>query len=599
MKSLHKKIFSIFIAIIIIINSLFIISSAANNNFPVFSINIVSETDTSATVSINLDSGSFEYVTFYLIPNNNITACTAITKSLDFQSAITNYENNGNTVIVATNPSDYMVTIASTCNFSTVGSYFEFELTKSESTKLTQSDVTISVSDIGATFVNNLPYGYGDINFDSKINLADAILILKKCNNTLELSDEQLYWADVNRDETVDSKDAYWILKHYCGDIDEFSSDLTLINIFPIFTIKTVYENETKSVLALHLDRNNFVNGTFTFNVNPEKCNSFTITRSDYFKELAVDITDNGGYTLFNVNGNTVSLASTQLLSNANDYIYITVNKTDGAVITNDDISCTADDITATIRKNIVSNSCNHNYITIINDATCTSEGLICEICDKCNDIKNTITLPKLIQKAKISGSNIIGIAPGTTKEQFIEDNFYSTTAKIEFEGLNNNYICTDTVITVTNYNDYIESYSVIIYGDVNCDGFYDGTDATLVKCLNAGMLSQQNFTENAYAAADCNHDNVIDELDALILENAGLMLDEINQTRDRLTLQSLTSEYQNLILQTPSADINQNETDNEIIEENEQKLTTLSDIFIDICARIIALFKILSSILY
>ena len=58
--------------------------------------------------------------------------------------------------------------------------------------------------------------------------------------------------------------------------------------------------------------------------------------------------------------------------------------------------------------------------------------------------------------------------------------------------------------------------------------------------------------------AADCNHDGVIDQLDVDILQQAGVLLEEVDQTKSEeelLTTSSAYVEYLNLIDQTAAAE--------------------------------------------
>lgn len=73
--------------------------------------------------------------------------------------------------------------------------------------------------------------------------------------------------------------------------------------------------------------------------------------------------------------------------------------------------------------------------------------------------------------------------------------------------------------------------YTLVIFGDANGDGFADGRDAVIANMLSAGMLTQGDAGDAAYFAADANHDGIVDALDALLLEQAGLFLAAVNQT--------------------------------------------------------------------
>jgi len=74
------------------------------------------------------------------------------------------------------------------------------------------------------------------------------------------------------------------------------------------------------------------------------------------------------------------------------------------------------------------------------------------------------------------------------------------------------------------------DEYDIIIFGDVNCDGFVDGNDSIIVQCLVAGMLSQSDLSQSAYYAADADHSGKVARADYALLNKAGLMTGTVNQ---------------------------------------------------------------------
>lgn len=116
----------------------------------------------------------------------------------------------------------------------------------------------------------------------------------------------------------------------------------------------------------------------------------------------------------------------------------------------------------------------------------------------------------------------------------------------------------TGTVITATDSNGAKKDISFVYFGDVNGDGWYNGTDSIIVKCLANGMLTKQQVGEAVYLAADCNHDGVIDNLDVDLLSQAGVLLSEVDQSKSSQELIKTSSayvEYLNLIDQTVDSD--------------------------------------------
>lgn len=74
------------------------------------------------------------------------------------------------------------------------------------------------------------------------------------------------------------------------------------------------------------------------------------------------------------------------------------------------------------------------------------------------------------------------------------------------------------------------EVYTVILFGDVNGDGFIDAMDATIVTCLVKGKLSESDLTEAELLAADCNHDGTVNEWDITLMQKAGVFRNQIEQ---------------------------------------------------------------------
>lgn len=90
----------------------------------------------------------------------------------------------------------------------------------------------------------------------------------------------------------------------------------------------------------------------------------------------------------------------------------------------------------------------------------------------------------------------------------------------------------TSSVVNVIYGNDIADTYTVIVFGDVNGDGLCDGQDAVTVNMLANGMLTREQVGEGAWLAADGNHDGVIDQADVDLLNQTGVFLANINQTK-------------------------------------------------------------------
>ena len=114
--------------------------------------------------------------------------------------------------------------------------------------------------------------------------------------------------------------------------------------------------------------------------------------------------------------------------------------------------------------------------------------------------------------------------------------------------------IGTGTLVEIYKDGYLVDTYTVVIFGDVDGDGWYDAQDAYIVSLITNGLLTREQTGEAKYLAADCNHDGVIDGADIEILQNAGLLLGDVDQSKSREELQSDSAyeEYSSLIEQSP-----------------------------------------------
>ena len=85
-------------------------------------------------------------------------------------------------------------------------------------------------------------------------------------------------------------------------------------------------------------------------------------------------------------------------------------------------------------------------------------------------------------------------------------------------------------------------------------------------------MLTKDNVSEAVYTAADCNHDGVLDKADVALLNEAGMLLTNVDQTKPAEVLLETSAEYVeylDLIDQSPKVDV---ETD-DITSEQHTKI--------------------------
>lgn len=147
------------------------------------------------------------------------------------------------------------------------------------------------------------------------------------------------------------------------------------------------------------------------------------------------------------------------------------------------------------------------------------------------------------------------GINPGTkTMDNYTQIVNEAYVWSYETDG----YLGTGTQVKIMEGDVVKATYTLLLYGDINGDGFYDGQDAVLASCLANGMLTKEDVGELAFRAADCNHDEIIDDQDVWILNEAGMLLAEVNQLGERqeeMYTSSAYAEYVELIDQTPEAE--------------------------------------------
>ncbi len=139
------------------------------------------------------------------------------------------------------------------------------------------------------------------------------------------------------------------------------------------------------------------------------------------------------------------------------------------------------------------------------------------------------------------------GVHPGIIAEELEKDYLSFENAVYEYSNVNDTeHLGTGTLITVKDKTtgDKLAKYRLVIFGDVNGDGWYDGQDAVYVDAIFNKMLTADDIGSAKMRAADCNHDGVVDVLDHRILRDAGLLLKNVNQTLPTQELMT-TAEWQ------------------------------------------------------
>ena len=135
--------------------------------------------------------------------------------------------------------------------------------------------------------------------------------------------------------------------------------------------------------------------------------------------------------------------------------------------------------------------------------------------------------------------------------EQFVDVVDKSTSIEVSTSSIG-----TGSEINVVRDGEIIDTYKAVVFGDLTGDSWYDGQDAIIVNCIANGLLTKEDVGEAVYMAADCNHDGVIDNLDVDILQQAGVLLANVDQSKSEEKLLETNSayvEYLNLIDQNPT----------------------------------------------
>ncbi|MGN0178431.1 MAG: cohesin domain-containing protein [Monoglobaceae bacterium] len=192
-------------------------------------------------------------------------------------------------------------------------------------------------------------------------------------------------------------------------------------------------------------------------------------------------------------------------------------------------------------------------------DFDCSNYSVVCENEKTIFPIDNSGTVIDYEKKI------IFGLDPGIN-----DINSYISSAD-GYTLENGSRIGTSAEIRVMSSESIKDIFTIVIFGDVNGDGWYDGQDAVTVSMIAGGMLTREQVGEAVWMAADCNHDGVIDQADVDLLNQAGVLLSSVDQTKSTDELIETSAEYVeylNLIDQQTDTDSDEAPEDN--TEDNE-----------------------------
>ncbi len=151
----------------------------------------------------------------------------------------------------------------------------------------------------------------------------------------------------------------------------------------------------------------------------------------------------------------------------------------------------------------------------------------------------------------------LYGLYAGITAQELEKDYLNHTNVTYKYTKVNDTeHLGSGTLVEVADNTTgkIVARYSLVIFGDINGDSWYDGQDAVYIGAIVSGMLTQEDIGEARIKAADCNHDGITDSFDYNILRRAGLLLEDVDQSLSSQELHT-TSEWQtyaSLIDQVP-----------------------------------------------
>lgn len=123
----------------------------------VFSLNLLSETDTTAFVSVKLKEGTSRNGTFKLNLHNPDLSCTNVIMSKALSDLCESMEAEGKLSEFSSDAEKAVAAYAGTFDVSEKSDWFIFTVKKSASANITSADISLSVFDSGAKVINNLP----------------------------------------------------------------------------------------------------------------------------------------------------------------------------------------------------------------------------------------------------------------------------------------------------------------------------------------------------------------------------------------------------------------------------------------------------------
>lgn len=139
-------------------------------------------------------------------------------------------------------------------------------------------------------------------------------------------------------------------------------------------------------------------------------------------------------------------------------------------------------------------------------------------------------------EKSLISGFNLSNMTVG----QYLQK-FENASSLIKFYDMNGKALRNTSELTTGCYiqlrdssdtSKVVDTVTVVVYGDVNCDYVIDGQDSALIRAIEGELLNADNTIPAVLEAADVNFDGKATSIDAEHTDMSGLFLQTIGQNK-------------------------------------------------------------------
>lgn len=135
--------------------------------------------------------------------------------------------------------------------------------------------------------------------------------------------------------------------------------------------------------------------------------------------------------------------------------------------------------------------------------------------------------------KSLVSGFNLSNMTVGNYLQKF-----ENSSSLIKFYDMDGKVLRNSSNLTTGCYiqlrdssNKVVDTITVVVYGDTNCDYVIDGQDSVIISSIAGGLLTADNTSVAVLEAADVNFDGKVTSIDAEHTNMCGVMLQSIEQS--------------------------------------------------------------------